>query len=144
MSAVGTDALIAEALLNRLAAFTASPALQVAWPNVPFPAPPATDKPDTYLQASVLRAQTQGIGIAAWDEHAGILQVDVLYKPSDGEIKPLNVAGAVAAWFGRGTRMVNGSVQVDVYETPSVANSTPNGDGYDKFPVSIRYRSFIH
>jgi hypothetical protein len=56
--------------------------LQVAWPNVPFPAPPATDKPDTYLQASVLRAQTQGIGIAAWDEHAGILQVDVLYKPS--------------------------------------------------------------
>jgi hypothetical protein len=40
--------------------------------------------------------------------------------------------------------MVNGSVQVDVYETPSVANSTPNGDGYEKFPVSIRYRSFIH
>jgi hypothetical protein len=56
MSAVGTDALIEEALLTRLAAFTASPALQVAWPNVPFPAPPASDKPDTYLRRRFSRA----------------------------------------------------------------------------------------
>lgn len=143
MSAVGTEALITEALLTRLKNLTLSPALQVAWPNVPFPAPPATDKPDTYLQASVLRAQTQGIGIAAWDEHAGILQVDVVYKPQDGEIKPLNIAHSVAAWFGRGTRMVNGSVQVDVYEKPSITGPIDNGDGYEKFPVSIRYRSFV-
>jgi hypothetical protein len=142
MSAVGTDALIEEALLTRLDAFTASPPLQVAWPNVPFPAPPATDKPDTYLQASVLRAQTQGIGISAWDEHAGILQVDVLYKPADGDIKPLNVAAQVASWFARGTRMPNGAVTITVYEKPSIASSMPNGDGYSKFPVSVRYRTF--
>lgn len=143
MSAVGTDALIEEALLTRLAAFTASPALQVAMPNVPFPAPPASDKPDTYLAATVLRAQAQGIGISAWDEHAGVLQVDVLYKSQDGDIKPLNVAGQVAAWFGRGTRLVNGSIQVDVYEKPSIGPSMPNNDGYSKFPVSIRFRSFV-
>lgn len=143
MSAVGIEAQITEALLTRLAALTLSSPLQVAWPNVPFPATPTTDRPDTYLQASVLRAQTQGVGIAAWDEHAGILQVDVLYKSADGEIKPLNVAGAIATWFGRGTRMVNGSVQVDVYEKPSIASSISNGDGYSKFPVSVRYRSFV-
>lgn len=142
MSAVGTDALIAEALLTRLAALTLSPALQVAWPNRTFPEPPAVDKPDTYLQASLLRAPTQGIGIAAWDEHAGILQVDVVYKAQDGEIKPLNIAAQVAAWFGRGTRLINGSVQVDVYEKPSIASSVRQDDAYLKFPVSIRYRTF--
>lgn len=143
MSAVGTDALISEALLTRLAALTFSPALQVAWPNRPFPAPPATDKPDTYLQASLLRAETQGIGISAWDEYAGILQVDVLYKSDDGEIKPTNIADAVAAWFKRPMRLRNGGLTVHVDDPPSIASSMPNGDGYLKIPVSIRYRSFV-
>jgi hypothetical protein len=139
MSAVGTDALISEALLTRLAALTFSPALQVAWPNKTF----GPDKPDTYLQASLLRAETQGIGIAAWNEHAGILQVDVLYKAQDGEIKPLNIADSVAAWFERGTRLVNGVVTVRIDDPPSIASSMPNGDGYLKIPVSVRYRTFI-
>ncbi|WP_448043812.1 phage tail terminator-like protein [Bradyrhizobium liaoningense] len=139
MSAVGTDALISEALLTRLAALTFSPALQVAWPNKTF----GPDKPDTYLQASLLRAETQGIGISAWNEHAGILQVDVLYKPADGEIKPLNIADAVAAWFGRGTRLRNGGLTIFVDDPPAIASSMPNGDGYLKIPVSIRYRSFV-
>lgn len=139
MSAVGTDALITEALLTRLAALTFSPALQVAWPNKAF----GPDKPDTYLQASLLRAETQGIGIAAWNEHAGILQVDVLYKAQDGEIKPLNIADSVAAWFGRGTRLRNGGLTIYVDDPPSIASAMPNGDGYLKIPVSIRYRSFV-
>jgi hypothetical protein len=143
MSAVGIEAQIAEALLTRLAALTLTPVLKVAMPNVSFPAA-GTVKPDTYLQASLLRAATQGIGINAWDEHAGILQVDVLYKAQDGEIKPLQIADAVAVWFGRGTRLPNGSIQVDVYEQPSIGPALDNGDGYSKFPVSIRYRSFVH
>lgn len=139
MSAVGIEAQIAEALLTRLAALTLSPALQVAWPNKVF----GPDKPDTYLKASLLRAPTQGIGIAAWDEHTGLLQVDVVYKAQDGEIKPLQIADAVAAWFGRGTRLVNGSVAVTVYEKPSIASSVREDDAYLKFPVSIRYRTFV-
>ena len=139
MSAVGTEAKIAEALLTRLANLTLSPPLQVAWPNKTF----GPDKPDTYLQASLLRGNVQTVGISAWDEHAGILQVDVLYKAQDGEIKPLDIADAVVSWFGRGTRLVNGGIQVDVYEKPSIASAFPNGDGYLKIPVSIRYRSFI-
>jgi hypothetical protein len=141
MSAVGIEAQIAEALLTRLAALTLTPALQVAMPNVPFPAT-GTDKPDTYLQASLLRVPTQAVGVAAWNEHAGILQVDVVYSAQSGEIKPLQVADSVAAWFGRGTRLPNGSIQVDVYEPPQIASALDNGDGYDKIPVSIRYRTF--
>jgi hypothetical protein len=142
MSAVGKDALIEEALLTRLAALTFSPALQVAWPNKQFPASGSV-KPDTYLAASLLRAETRGIGISAWNEHAGILQVDVLYKAQDGEIKPLNIAGQVAEWFGRGTRLRNGGLTIYVDDPPAIATAMPNGDGYLKIPVSIRYRSFV-
>lgn len=141
MSAVGNEAQITEALLTRLAALTLSPPLQVAWPNVPFPAPPSSDKPDTFLQARILRAPTQGVGISAWNEHVGILQIDVVYKPQDGEIKPLQIADSVAAWFARGTRMSNGSVQVDVYEPPQIASDIQDGDRI-RIPVSVRYRSF--
>lgn len=137
-----SESLIAGALLARLKALVLSPALQVAYPNVPFPAS-GSDKPDTYLQASLLRGATQGIGISQWDEHAGILQVDVLYKSQNGEVKPLAIADAVASWFGRGTRLTNGGIQVDVYEKPAIGPAINNGDGYEKFPVSIRYRCFV-
>ncbi|MGJ5032355.1 phage tail terminator-like protein [Bradyrhizobium sp. HKCCYLS2038] len=140
MAVVGTEAKITEALFTRLAAL--SPAIPTAYPNVSFPAPPAVDRPDTYLQASILRAPTQSVGIAAWDEHAGILQIDVVYKPQDGELKPLQIADSVAAWFARGTRMTNGSIQIDVYEPPQIASMMADGDRF-RIPVSVRYRSFI-
>jgi hypothetical protein len=134
-----SESQIANALFDRLANLTLSPALQVAWPNKVF----GPDKPDTYLRASLLRAETQPIGIAAWNEHVGILQVDVVYKKQDGEVKPLAIADSVAAWFGRGTRLTSGSVQVDVYEKPSIGSAIDNRDGYFFYPVSVRYRSFL-
>lgn len=140
MTAVGNESQITEALLTRLIALTLSPVVPVAVPNVQFPAT-GSDKPDTYLEASILRAPTQGIGISAWDERVGILQVDVVYKPNDGEIKPLQIADSVAAWFPRGTRLVNGSVQVDVYEPAQIATAMSDGDRL-RIPVSIRYRTF--
>lgn len=90
----------------------------------------------------MLRAQTVGIGISAWDEHAGILQVTVVTKKGGGTKQPTQLADRVAAWFPRGTRLPNGSVQVDVYETPAIASSVPDGT-YTRTPVSIRYRTFV-
>lgn len=140
MTAVGNEAQITEALLTRLIALTLSPVVPVAFLNVQYPAT-GSDKPDTYLEARILRAPTQGIGVSAWNEHVGILQVDVVYKPQDGEIKPLQIADSVAAWFPRGTRMTNGSVQVDVYEPAQIATAISDGDRL-RIPVSIRYRTF--
>src|SRR6266404_335082 len=112
MTAVGIESQITEALLQRLAALTLSPALQVAWPGVTFP-PAGQTKPATYLEARApLRVGAATVGISAWSEHAGIFQVDVLYSAQDGVIKPTQIADAVVAWFDRGTRLVNGSVQV--------------------------------
>ena len=134
-----SESQIAAALFERLRNLTLSPALQVAYPNVTF----GPDKPDTYLRASLLRVPTQTIGVSAWDEHGGILQVDVMHNEQNGEVTPLAIADAVAAWFGRGTRLTSGSVQVDVYEKPSIGSVVRNGDGYNFYPVSVRYRSFV-
>lgn len=143
MTAVGVEAQITEALFTRLAALTLSPVLPVAYPDVAFPAAGQT-KPDNYLEAAILRAQTQGIGISAWDEHAGILQVTVVTKqfPAGGTKTPTQIADAVAAWFPRGTRLVNGAVTVTVFETPAIASPIADAP-YTRTPVSIRYRTFI-
>lgn len=141
MAATGIEALITEALLQRLAALTLVPPLLVAYPNVAFPAAGQV-KPDTYLVASVLRAETRPIGISRWDERAGILQVDVVYSAQNGLIAPTNIADAVAAWFPRNLQLVNDSVYVDIVEPPSVASPVPDEPPYSRIPVSIRYRVF--
>jgi hypothetical protein len=143
MTAVGVEAQITEALLARLAALTLSPVLPVVYPDVEFPAA-GQAKPSSWIEAVILRAQTRGIGISAWDEHAGILQVTVVTQenPAGGTNAPTQIADAIAAWFPRGTRLINGSVQVDVYETPAIASPVPDAP-YTRTPVSIRYRTFI-
>jgi hypothetical protein len=143
MTAVGVEAQITEALFERLADLTLSPVLPVSYPDVVFPAVGQT-KPDNYLEAAILRAQTAAVGLSKWDEHAGILQVTVVTKqfPAGGTKTPTQIADAVAAWFPRGTRLLNGSVQVDVYEKPAIASPIADAP-YTRTPVSIRYRTFV-
>jgi GH25 family lysozyme M1 (1,4-beta-N-acetylmuramidase) len=140
MPAVGIEAQITEALLQRLAALTLNPTLKVAYPNVAFPKSGDT-KPATYLDAHQLRGPTEGVGISAWDEHQGIWQIDVVYSEQDGLGKPTEIADSVAEWFKRGTRLTNGSVRVDIDEPPQIAAPVVDGS-YTRTPVSIRYRVF--
>jgi hypothetical protein len=146
MTAVGVESQITEALLQRLAALTLSPALQVAWPNIDFPGknPDGSPKvkPETYLEARQLRAGTEALGISAWNDHAGIFQVDVVYSKQDGAIKATQIADAVAAHFPRNLRLANGSIVVRIDEPPQVAAPVPDAP-YTRTPVSIRYRSFV-
>lgn len=137
MTAVGVESQITEALLQRLAALTLSPVLPIANPNVTF-TPPASGP---YLQANILRSPTETVGISRWDERTGIFQVDVVYAAKDGLIKPTQIADQIAVWFKRGTRLLNGAVRVDIYETPEIG--TPLTDTpYVRTPVTIRYRVF--
>lgn len=141
MAAIGTEALIIEAFTQRVAALALalSPVLLVAYPNVTFPAVGQT-KPATYLQMSILRAETRGIGLSKWDERAGILQVDVVYSTPNGLAPPTNIADAVAAWFPRNVALVNGGVRVDINEPASIGSPVDDEAPYKKIPVSIRYR----
>lgn len=143
MTAVGVEAQITEALLNRVKTLGVSLSLPVAYPDVTFPVEGQT-KPVNYLDVSILRAPTAGIGISAWDEHAGILQVTVVTKQfqEGGTRIPTQFSDAVAAWFPRGWSVANGAVLVTVYETPAIA-SPLSDTPYTRTPVSIRYRTFI-
>lgn len=138
MAAVGIESLITEALLQRLAALALTPALPVAYPNVAFTPPVG----GSYLEArEPLRSSTEAIGISRWNEHTGIFQIDVVYRAQDGAIAPTEIADKVADWFKRGTRLINGSVRVDINEPPSVAASMADAP-YIRIPVSVRYRVF--
>lgn len=141
MTAVGVEAQITEALLDRVKTLGVSLALPVAYPDVAFPAV-GQPKPDSWVEAAILRVQTQGIGISAWDEHAGILQVTVVTKqfPAGGTKTPTQIADAVAAWFPRNWFDPSGLVRV--FEKPAVASPIADAP-YTRTPVSIRYRTFI-
>lgn len=140
MTAVGIEAQITEALLQRLAALTLSPSLKIAYPNVPFPKTGET-KPDTYLEAHQLRGPTDAVGISAWNQHQGIFQIDVVYLAQDGLIAPTEIADAVAAHFPRGLRLANGAVQVRIDEPAKIAAPVTDAP-YIRTPVSISYRVF--
>jgi hypothetical protein len=143
MAATGIESQITEALLQRLAALTLSPALQVAYPGITFPAAGAT-KPATYLEARApLRVGAQNVGISAWSEHSGVFQVDVLYSAQDGAIKPTQIADAVVAWFDRPwfAELASGG-RVSVLERPAIGPAIDDAP-YTRTPVSIRYRTFV-
>lgn len=140
MAATGIEGKIAEALLQRLAALVLSPALPVAYPDIVFP-PVGTPQPTTWLEAAFMRAATAAVGVSKWNEHPGILQVTVVAKQGAGAIASANVADQIADWFKRGTRLVDGGVQIDVYAPPQIASSYAD-DPYTRTPVSIRYRVF--
>lgn len=137
MTATGVESQITEALFARLAALTLSPALPVAWPDVSF-TPPANG---VYLDVHQLRAETVGIGISAWNEHAGVLQVDVVAKGQDGVLGRTEIADAVAAHFPRNLKLTVGDVRVDIDDPPAIAAPVPDAP-YTRTPVSIRYRAF--
>lgn len=145
MTAVGVESQISEAFMLRLAALTLTPAVPVAYPNTGFPGKNADGtpktKPDTYLEAHQMRAETQPLGVSAWDERPGIFQIDVVYLKQDGVIKPTEIADQVALWFKRGTRLTNGNVRVDIDSTPAIAAPIPDAP-HIRTPVSIRYRVF--
>jgi hypothetical protein len=138
MAAVGTDAKIAESLFQRLAALVLSPPLPVSYPDPPAPFVKPTTGP--WLEASFLPAATSAIGISAYDEHVGLLQVTVVYPNGAGVMKPVEIAGAVAAWFPRNLQLANCAI----YDTPSIAPLFPDNDNATtRTPVSIRYRAFV-
>ncbi len=140
MTAVGVESQITEALFARLKLLALTPAVPVAWPDTEFPKGGAA-KPDLYFEVHQLRTTPAPIGVSAWDDRAGILQVDVVQKQFVGQIKPTQYADAIAAHFPRNLQLPNGSVRVDINEPPAIAAPIPDAP-YTRTPVSIRYRCF--
>lgn len=136
------DTAVLMALLERLGALTFSPAIEVAYPNVPFTQPVAT-RNAMWLRATFLPAPKTALGIdpRSANEISGIFQVDVIAGAGAGEPWISRVAQAVMAWFARGTDLVKDSQRVRVNLTPYRGRMMKD-DTWMIIPVSIPYQAF--
>lgn len=135
---VRPEAIIFDLLNAHLAGLTLSPALPVSWPLVDF-TPPADG---WWLAANPGRTATaeRWMSNEAPAEHLGLMQVTVIAPFGAGHTPSLEVAGAVAAHFAKGTRLAQGAVSLVIYEHPTVV--TPYRDDLSlRTPVIARWRA---
>ncbi len=122
----------------KLSAFAAqlSPALPVGFPGTGF-TPPATG---AWLEAVWIPNRTVNYGTAndAPSLLQGMAQVNVCYRPGEGIVGGLRLAGAVVEAFAKGTRFAD---IVRVYEKPWIANVIEDPDRV-MHPVTIPWRGF--
>lgn len=140
------ETLILQALRNRLAALTLSPALPISWPDLAFTVPQSTDsppKPLPYLKADLLwnRNINRGISNVSTTEHRGIFQVTVVYPANSGLNAITNIAGEVALWFERGSVIGVTGCTVNITGKPSLY-SLPNDGLSVRLAVSINFYAF--
>lgn len=131
------EADIERALFDRCEALTLAPALPIQYPNLPFTSPA-----DGYwLDVLHFRNRNRNLAWGAETEHLGFLQVGVVSPSSVPQVRALDTAGIIAAWFAKGTDLRYGSAVVRIQEKPSV--ESPVQDGHKLIiPVSIPYRCF--
>lgn len=121
--ALSTEAAIMEALFARVALLTvgASPIYmpaRIAWPNIGF-TPPADQN---FLRVVFVPNATERalIDSDGPHRHFGLLQLSVYWKKNDGETRPRDIAGQVAAHFPADLRL--GSLPVRIIAAPNVAD----------------------
>lgn len=144
--AVYVDAKILDGLMTRLAAFTIPAGIASRWPGYTSAMIAAPNVPFTpgqrYLRASILRNTTRQItlGTAGYNRHVGIFQVDVMWPENGGETSPVEIAGAIAAHFKRGTTFTYQDVIIRITMPPTIAPGLQSPPSY-MVPVSIAYQA---
>jgi len=132
---------IAATLLARLATFSHSPAIDIAWPGIHFE---PTDG-ETYFDAQVYqnKTETRAVTMAGADHYKGFLQVAVMYPLSLGAgiIAPTEIAGDVITHFARGTVLTGDIITVRIIERGWVSPAMTDGDRI-RVPVTIPYECF--
>lgn len=130
---------IMELLFARLSSFTASPALPVAWPNVPD-APPADHR---YLRVQFVPNMANRVTIDSDGphQHLGLLQVSVYWTKGQGEATPRAIAAAIAAHFPCDLRLASGGLIVRITKRPDVRDMIVE-DAAVQIPVMIAWEVF--
>jgi hypothetical protein len=148
--ATGVDARISKALLDRLEAFTSSPAIIVSWPDVATAGSTVFEKPKdsngnplTYLEARLFWGPTEAISVDELSENdlTGFLQITILRPKMLGEIGARELAALLIQHFRRGTVMTDGSVSVRVNRAP-YAMTVIDDPPYTRTPVTVRWQAF--
>jgi hypothetical protein len=137
--ATSTEAMILQALIERLEALTFTPPLPIAMPGVAFPESGAT--PENYLRADIMFNQTWQITLGDDPQQKrGIFQVSVVWKKGVGLIKPLDAAGAVINHF-KNLDLWAGETRITIDREPWAASPLQEPDRVS-IPVSISWHAF--
>jgi hypothetical protein len=138
------EVAIQKALVDRLLAFTASPAIAVALPEVEF-TQPANVPGAFWLKANFLPAPTLAIAVQfdAGNQYQGIFQVSVFHARGQGEYKAARIASDVIVWFGRGTAVTQDGFTALIWKPPYRSPMLPNG-AWAMIAVTIPYIAFGH
>ena len=143
------EVAIESALLARAQAFATAQAITISLPNVAF-TPPEAKKVEAgvtvfgkWLRASFLPAPSSAVTINhdGFNQHYGLMQVDVFYGAGSGELAPGRVASAIIAYFKRGTVLGQDGFTIRIEDTPRRASMLIDGS-WAMIPVSIPYRCF--
>lgn len=118
MAATGTEAIIAETVLEYLADMqVGSPPLEIAMPGRAF-----TPTEEAYLRADWIPNRTRALSLGVDDpnQHQGLLQITVLWPLDRGIIAPADIASEIAEYFERGTTLTSGDITVRFEQAPTV------------------------
>lgn len=137
---LSVEAQIPAALMAHLASLTTTPALETAWPDVPFPAGGGT-KPDRYLEVTYFANGPMWRGLGDDPEPLqGLLQISVYWPADAGIIAPTDVAGQVKAHFA-GLDLWSEGTRIKTTREP-VVGSPMTADGKVNVPVTIYWNAF--
>jgi hypothetical protein len=129
---------IEAALFARVASLDLTPALQVAWPNVPFTPPAAA-----YLQVLHFPNRNTRLFLAGSDPHfrQGILQLTVAAPLNAGTVQATGLAGGIAEHFPADLALYSEGLKVKVQAAPRVwpADKT---DAWWNVQVDVPYECF--
>lgn len=131
---------IEAALFARVAAFTFSPAIPVAWPNVSM-----TLKPARYLRVNHIPNTSRRlfVGSSAPHQRLGLLQVDVFTQLNQGTSAATEIAGLIAAHFPADLRLTIGSPLKIVGRVTKAADVGPAlpDDTHWMVPMTVYYEA---
>lgn len=135
--AIETD--IMAALFVRAGSFAASPALPVAWPNLPF-TPPSDQR---YLRVQFVPNMASRVLIDSDGAHRriGLLQISVYWTKGVNIAGPMAVAAAIAAHFPCDTKLRSGAATVRITKTPDVRDLIVEAAAV-QIPVMIDWECF--
>lgn len=136
------EAKICEALLARVTTLFGGQ-YPIAFADVNFTPPvDASGKALVYLEASVAPNGMSYEPLSAGGTYRGMMQITVNYPVGSGSIKLMDVAGAIANGFDRGSRVIASGLSIDIYKRPVSIRLPPDGP-YSRTAVTISYNASL-
>lgn len=132
--------LVRSTLMSKLATWAAaqSPVITIAREGVPFPAPPLTQTPETFIEAFIVPSDTVNWSVSATNfRELGEFVINIWTRDDVGPKTAEDIVASLAAYF---PIVPKSMLPLSVETTLSAKRAIPSGDGYRVVPCSLSYR----